>query len=95
MRHHQPSNANNAHWWEVLDSQMVVPLGGWAISFFGANLDWWNGLDPETQAFIEAQFKELEERGWAQGALDLQDGIDCNAGKDDCQFGIKAPSGEK
>jgi TRAP-type transport system periplasmic protein len=90
-----PSNANNAHWWEVLDSQMVIPLGGWAISFFGANLDWWNGLDGETQAFIEAQFKELEERGWAQGALDLQDGIDCNAGMDSCQYGIKAPPGRE
>jgi hypothetical protein len=90
-----PSNANNAHWWEVLDSQMVIPLGGWAISFFGANLDWWNGLDAETQAFIEAQFKDLEERGWAQGALDLQDGIDCNAGKDSCKYGIKAPSGRE
>lgn len=85
-----PSNANNAHWWEVLDSQMVIPLGGWAISFFGANLDWWNGLDPQTQAFIETQFKELEARGWEQGALDLQDGVDCNAGKDSCKYGVKA-----
>lgn len=90
-----PSNANNAHWWEVLESQMVIPLGGWAISFFGANLDWWNGLSPETQAFIEAQFKELEERGWAQGAVDLQDGLDCNAGKDSCQYGIKAEAGRE
>jgi len=90
-----PSNANNAHWWEVLDSQMVIPLGGWAISFFGANLDWWNSLGAETQAFLEAQFKELEERGWQQGALDLQDGVDCNAGKDTCQYGIKAEPGKE
>lgn len=90
-----PSNANNAHWWEVLDSQMVIPLGGWAISFFGANLDWWNGLDPETQVFLEEQFKVLEERGWEQGALDLQDGIDCNAGKNSCQYGIKAAAGRE
>jgi TRAP-type C4-dicarboxylate transport system substrate-binding protein len=90
-----PSNANNAHWWEVLDSQMVIPLGGWAISFMGANLAWWNGLTPETQAFLEEQFKIVEERGWAQGALDLQDGLDCNAGKDTCKYGLKATAGRE
>jgi TRAP-type C4-dicarboxylate transport system substrate-binding protein len=90
-----PSNANNAHWWEVLDSQMVVPLGGWAISFMAANLDWWNGLTPETQALLEEQFKALEEKGWAQGALDLQDGLDCNAGKDTCEYGLKATTGRE
>ena len=58
-----PSNANNAHWWEVLDSQMVIPLGGWAISFFGANLDWWNGLDAETQALAAAIQAKAEGSG--------------------------------
>jgi hypothetical protein len=90
-----PSNANNARWWEVLDSQMPIPLGGWGISFFGANLDWWNSLDTETQAFLEEQFRALEERGWEQGALDLQDGLDCNAGKDTCAFGVKAEAGKE
>lgn len=85
-----PSNANNAHWAEVLDSQMVIPLGGWALVFHAANLDWWNSLSPETQAFLETEFKVLEERAWEQGAIDLHDGIDCNAGKDTCEFGIRA-----
>lgn len=90
-----PSNANNARWWEVLDSQMVIPLGGWAINFTAANLDWWNGLPVETQAFLEEQFGVLEEMAWKQGGLDLQDGLDCNAGADSCQFGIKAEAGRE
>jgi TRAP-type C4-dicarboxylate transport system substrate-binding protein len=87
-----PSNANNAHWADILDSQMVIPLGGWALVFQSANLDWWNGLEPQTQKFLEQEFKTLEDRAWEQGAIDLQDGLDCNAGKDSCRFGIKADS---
>jgi hypothetical protein len=85
-----PANANTAHWWQVLNSLMVVPLGGWGIGFFGANLQWWNSLNKDTQAFLEAEFKKVEDRGWEQGGYDLQDGIACNAGKPECKYGIRA-----
>ncbi len=90
-----PSNANNAHWWEILNSQMVIPLGGWGIDFIVANRDWWDSLNDDTRAFLEEQFKKVEDRGWAQAGLDLQDGVDCNAGKDTCKFGIRATAGHE
>ena len=90
-----PANANTAHWWEVLDSLMVIPLGGWAISFHAANLDWWNTLDAETQAFLLDQYKIVEDMQWQQAVTDLAEGVNCNAGRDPCVHGIKATAGKE
>lgn len=90
-----PANANTARWWEVLDSLMVIPLGGWAIGFFGADLDWWNGLNADTQEFLLTEFADLEDRQWEQAAYDLEDGVDCNTGEGDCEYGVPAEPGKE
>lgn len=90
-----PANANTARWWEVLDSLMVIPLGGWAITFFAANLDWWDSLDSDTQAFLLAEFKQLEDRQWEQAAYDLEDGVECNTGEGECKYGVQAEPGRE
>ena len=51
---------------------------GWGMSFGAVNLDIWNKLSPETQAFLETQYAELESRMWAGTKVDDQMGIDCN-----------------
>lgn len=83
------SAGNTARWWEVTDHLVVLPMG-WSMIFFGANLDRWNGFTPETQAFLTAQFAEMENRMWAQAASDVQDGIACNTAVGECVNGIKA-----
>ena len=83
------SAGNTARWWEVTDSLFLVPMG-WAMTFFGANLDNWNRLDPKVQDFLTEEFKQMEDRQWKQAAADIQDGINCNTGQDSCKDGIKA-----
>ncbi len=90
-----PANANTAHWWEVLDSLMVMPLGGWGLNFVAANLDWWNGLNSDTQDFLLAQFKVLEDRQWEQAKIDLKDGVVCNTGGGECKYGDLAEAGKE
>ena len=83
------SAGNTARWWEVTDTLFVVPMG-WAMTFFGANLDTWNRFTPETQAFLTDQFHKMEDKQWQQAAADIEDGINCNTGQGECKDGIKA-----
>ena len=83
------SAGNTARWWEVTDHLVVLPMG-WAMTFFAANLNNWNRLEPATQDFLVEQFAEMENRQWAQAAADIQDGINCNIAEGDCNDGIVA-----
>lgn len=51
---------------------------GWGMSFGAMNLDTWNKLSPETQAFLEAQYLDLEKRMWAGTKEDDANGVACN-----------------
>jgi TRAP-type transport system periplasmic protein len=83
------SAGNTARWWEVSDHLYALPMG-WSMTFFGANTRSWARLDEKTRTFLEQQFKELEDRMWAQAGSDIQDGTNCNTGKEPCKDGIKA-----
>ncbi len=83
------ASGNTARWWEVTSYLYVLPMG-WAMTFFGANVDSWNRLDASVQEYLTAELAELENRMWAQAAGDVQDGIDCNTGMDVCDSGIEA-----
>ena len=82
------SSGNTARWWEVTNYLYNVPMG-WAMQFLVANLDSWNRLDPDVRAFLEEEFATLEDKAWALMERDIQDGIDCNLGKE-CKYGVKA-----
>jgi TRAP-type transport system periplasmic protein len=90
-----PANGNGARWWEVTRDLLIMPVGGWGLGFFAANMDWWNSLTPDAQAFLQAEFKKLEDRQWQQAAFDLTDGVNCNTGEGTCEFGIKAEAGKQ
>ena len=60
-----PANGNGARWWEVhARDLLIMPVGGWGLGFFAANMDWVE-LPPrrDAQAFLQAEFKKLEDPG--------------------------------
>ena len=83
------SAGNTARWWEVTDHLFTLPMG-WSMTFFAANVQSWNRLDPAVQSFLLEEFAGLEDRMWAQAKADVQDGINCNTGVGECKEGIVA-----
>lgn len=80
---------NAAGWTEVTST--ILPLAlGWSINIHAVNLDAWNRLDAETQAFFEAQFPVLEERFWTFFAEAVADADNCNFGREPCRMGNPA-----
>jgi TRAP-type C4-dicarboxylate transport system substrate-binding protein len=74
-------------WWESATHLLNIPIGGWDHVITAINLDRWNSLSPETQAFIEEQVRiGFEDPAWedAQGALERD--IACLTGGD-CPIG--------
>lgn len=80
---------NSAKWWEVTDHLYPLVLG-WAPYFSAMNLDTWNSLNAETQAFLTEAFAELEADIWTHVGEVAQQGINCNTGIGECTTGIKA-----
>ena len=79
---------NTASWFEVSNYLFPLPMG-FGLQMHTANLDFWNGLSPENREYLTKKFKELEDEFWKYGDLATLDGINCNTGKDPCQYGQK------
>ncbi|MDN5844171.1 MAG: TRAP transporter substrate-binding protein [Alcaligenaceae bacterium] len=79
-------SGNTGKWAEVTDYLMPLNLG-YAIWFQAVNVDRWNALDKDVQAFLEKELGELENKLWANADLEAQDGINCNIGEGECRFG--------
>jgi TRAP-type C4-dicarboxylate transport system substrate-binding protein len=90
-----PANGNTARWWEVTRDLLVMPVGGWGLGFFAANVEWWNTVPPTTQTFLLNEFKKIEDAHWQQAAYDLKDGVSCNTGDESCRFGVRAEEGKR
>ena len=90
-----PANGNTARWWEVTNTLLVMPVGGWGMTFFAANAEWWNKQPPAMQAFLNNEFKKLEDKQWQQAAIDINDGVHCNTGEGQCQFGVLADASKR
>jgi TRAP-type C4-dicarboxylate transport system substrate-binding protein len=52
-----------AKWYEVANTAFYLPVG-YTITFTAVNLDTWNALSAETQAFMEEAMADFEERAW-------------------------------
>ena len=83
------SAGNTARWWEVTRYLYTMPMG-WAIQFYGMNINSWQRLEPRVQRILVEEFNKLDQRMWAQAASDVQDGINCNTGAGVCKDGIEA-----
>jgi TRAP-type C4-dicarboxylate transport system substrate-binding protein len=74
-------SGNAAKWYEVTTHMYTLPVG-WSLGAYYVNLAWWKRLDPAVRKFLEDTYREIENRQWQFGGVDLtQDGIDCNTGK--------------
>lgn len=81
-------SGNSANLYEVTDTIYTLPLS-WTLQLHVANGDYWRGLDEATRAALTQQFAGLEEQMWSVADKTTQDGLNCNAGKDPCEFGKK------
>ena len=83
-------SGNAAKWYEVTTHMYTLPVG-WSLGGYYVNVAWWNKLDPAVRKFLEDIYKEIEDRQWTFGGVELtQDGIDCNTGKPSCKIGTLA-----
>ncbi len=69
----------SVRWPEVSTHISNLPLS-WALAGYMVNIAWWNRLDPAVKAFMEATFKEMNDKLWALGDAATRDGIDCAIG---------------
>lgn len=77
---------NAAGWTEVTD--YIYPLYmGWAIIVHAANLDSWNRLDPEVQAFLLEEYAAFEDKYWDTIEQAKADAENCNVGRTPCEMG--------
>lgn len=80
-------SGNAAKWFEVTSHQYTLPLS-WSTAAYFVNLAWWNKLAPDVRKFLEDAFREVTDKQWQFGGVELtQDGIDCNAGRPTCKVG--------
>jgi TRAP-type C4-dicarboxylate transport system substrate-binding protein len=68
-----------ARWPEVTTHVHNMALS-WALAGYIVNLQWWNRLDPQVRAFVEASLREVADKQWELGAAASRDGLDCNIG---------------
>ncbi|QGZ34729.1 TRAP transporter substrate-binding protein [Stappia indica] len=81
----------SAGWWEVTDTLMNLPLGGWDSVVTAVNLDRWNALPEETRALIETQIKEkFETPAWDSVAASVATDTACLTGNGECPAGKPA-----
>ncbi|MBD3305012.1 ABC transporter substrate-binding protein [candidate division KSB3 bacterium] len=79
---------NTASWFEVANYVYPMPVS-FSMQAHVANLNFWNGLEPEMQEFLTQKFREMEDKLWEIGAQATQDGINCNIGEEPCEYGKK------
>lgn len=81
----------SAGWWEVSDHLMTIPLGGWDPVVTAMNMDKWDSLNADQQAFIMDEIKgKFEAPAWASAANALKDDVACLTGNGDCPAGDPA-----
>lgn len=83
-------SGNAAKWFEVTTHMYTLPVG-WSLGGYYVNLAWWNKLDPAVRKFLEDVYREIEDKHWHLGGVEMtQDGIECNLGKPTCKIGVRA-----
>lgn len=81
----------SAGWWEVSDTLVALPLGGWDPVVIAMNGDKFDALSPDQQTVLKAAVAEgLEAPAWdaAEGGLDAD--MACLTGADACPQPTKA-----
>lgn len=78
-------------WYESSTHLVNLPLGGWDPVVTAVNLDVWESLDPDVQAFLTEKIKtEFEDKAWADADGALARDIACLTGSGECAAGEPA-----
>lgn len=81
----------SAGWWEVSDTLMTIPLGGWDSVVIAMNADRYDGLSPAQQEMLSKAVAEgLEAPAWAAAEGGLVNDIACLTGNGECASGPAA-----
>ncbi len=80
-------SANTSKWFDVVDYLYNLP-GGISTWFSAVNLKAWDRMDPAVKAYLSEQFVQLEKDLWANGIMQMEQGISCNSGVGECTLGI-------
>ena len=81
----------SAGWWEVSDTLMTIPLGGWDAVVIAMNADRFDGFSEAQQATLKSAVAEgLEAPAWAAAEGGLDNDIACLTGTGDCASGEAA-----
>ena len=81
----------SAGWWEVSDTLMTIPLGGWDAVVIAMNADRFDGFSEDQQATLKSAVAEgLEAPAWAAAEGGLDNDIACLTGTGDCASGEAA-----
>jgi TRAP-type C4-dicarboxylate transport system substrate-binding protein len=81
-------SGNLAKWNEVSTHLIALPLS-WGQIAYAVNMKSWEKMDPRVRALIEGEIKSLEKGIWDAAAYHTEQGLACNAGRDDCKIGTK------
>lgn len=65
-----------AKWYEVANTAFYLPVG-YTMTFTAVNLDTWNSLNEETQAFMLDEMKKFEDNAWKIVIAENDVGIAC------------------
>jgi TRAP-type C4-dicarboxylate transport system substrate-binding protein len=78
----------SAGWWEVTTTLMTLPLGGWDPVVTAINLDKWDDLSNEQQAFLQSEVAtKFEKPVWDAAQGDLDQDVACLTGNGECTKG--------
>ncbi|MDQ4060236.1 MAG: TRAP transporter substrate-binding protein [Pseudomonadota bacterium] len=83
-----PTSGNSGKWPEVTTHFLPLSVSGSVQGHF-VNLAYWKRFSPESQAKLQAAFKELEDRMWALADRVNEDAVNCNVGKEPCTENTK------
>lgn len=75
-----------AKWNEVVNTLYRLPVG-YTIGIWVVNLNTWNKLSKDTQAFLEKQMKAHEDKAWKTIEEETEEGVACNTGSGTCSVG--------
>jgi len=74
-----------AKWYEVSDTAFYLPVG-YTMTFTAVNLDTWNALNEETQAYMLSEMAEFEDRAWEIVIAENDAGLACTT-SGPCELG--------
>ena len=75
-----------AKWYEVTTHAFPLPVG-YTITFTAVNLNSWNKLDAQTQAFLQKQSDVFEDHAWKVIEAENDEGLACGTNTGACSVG--------